>query len=29
VISGGALVIVALVVNAYGMKSKYSEETKS
>jgi drug/metabolite transporter (DMT)-like permease len=29
VISGGALVIVALVVNAYGMKTKSSEETKS
>ena len=29
VISGGALVIVGLVVNAYGMKTKTLEETKS
>ncbi|MBU6223354.1 MAG: DMT family transporter [Burkholderiales bacterium] len=29
VISGGILVIVALVVNAYGMKSKAMEESKS
>jgi len=29
VISGGALVIVALVVNAYGMKNKSLESTKS